>query len=208
MSVKSLREDLGEDPRSWTHVNSTLIRKLVWFTLIIIYIHINFPPMGMVWSQPTTYMRYVIRTTLYSFDTCTMLVGQAWKLNRWSSPLTPKHLVDGSSLPPPPSPKTAIMCFAVGFLLNCCRVSQLLSFKVQESSVEVYGWVWMHMRLWIEISVEDGGWSYFFIPGLLHFLVIAIVLPKIESFRVKCESPCTLEFRFQGKDIKTSKDIL
>jgi hypothetical protein len=33
--VKSLREDLGEDPRSCTHVNSTLTTKLVWPTLII-----------------------------------------------------------------------------------------------------------------------------------------------------------------------------
>ena len=33
--VISLYEDLGEDPGSWTHGDSTLSRKLVWSTLII-----------------------------------------------------------------------------------------------------------------------------------------------------------------------------
>ena len=36
--VGSLYEDLGEDPRSWTHKIFNLTRKLVWS------IHANFPP--------------------------------------------------------------------------------------------------------------------------------------------------------------------
>ena len=32
--VKSLHEDFGKDPRSWTHIISTLTRKLVRPTLI------------------------------------------------------------------------------------------------------------------------------------------------------------------------------
>ena len=34
--VGSLHGDLGEDPRFWTNNNSTLTRKLVWSTLIIL----------------------------------------------------------------------------------------------------------------------------------------------------------------------------
>ena len=32
--VESHHEDLGEDQRPWTHINSTLTRKLVWLMLI------------------------------------------------------------------------------------------------------------------------------------------------------------------------------
>ena len=42
MLVGSLNEDLGEDPMSWTHVNSTLTKKSLWPTLIIS--HAIFPP--------------------------------------------------------------------------------------------------------------------------------------------------------------------
>ena len=35
MLVGSLREDLGEDPGSWVHINSTLTRESMWFMLII-----------------------------------------------------------------------------------------------------------------------------------------------------------------------------
>jgi hypothetical protein len=34
MLVGSLCEDLGERLRSWTHINTTMTRKLVWPTLI------------------------------------------------------------------------------------------------------------------------------------------------------------------------------
>lgn len=40
--VKSLKEDWGKDPRSWTHVIYTLTRQLEWLMLIISLL--NFHP--------------------------------------------------------------------------------------------------------------------------------------------------------------------